>query len=172
MLTLLIMFSKPPILKGMTGLSWTELLMDLSNRVHWLGIDLSRAFRSGSNLSLPIRIMYPWGAMQWWKNVDYLLIAKPVAINHLRIRHDCARGYPLPVVCSSLWRPWSLLLQQGEVCLKFVRSGNKVFHLLVLICEYTLESISALHLNLQLSVMNSRPRKWFPTMSSGRLHLL
>ena len=34
MLTLLIMFSKPPILKGMTGLSWTELLMDLSNRVH------------------------------------------------------------------------------------------------------------------------------------------
>jgi hypothetical protein len=38
----------------------------------------------------------------------------------------------------------------------------------VLLVHYV-ESISTLHLNLQLSVMNSRSQKWFPTMSSERL---
>jgi hypothetical protein len=32
----------------------------------------------------------PSPALAMGKDVDYLLIAKPVATNHLRIRHDCA----------------------------------------------------------------------------------
>ena len=28
--------------------------------------------------------------LQWTKDVDYLLIAKPIAINHSEIRRDCA----------------------------------------------------------------------------------
>jgi hypothetical protein len=37
------------------------------------------------------------------KDVDYLLIAKPVAINHLGIRRDCATSYAtMPVAGSSL----------------------------------------------------------------------
>jgi len=51
----------------------------------------------GFNLSMPLRDEYPLGCLQWRKNVDYLLIAKPVAINHLRIRHDCATS----VGCSA-----------------------------------------------------------------------
>ena len=62
------------------------------------------------------------------KNVDYLLIAKPVALNHLRIRCGWALfmkwGRLLVVLsedhdlCCMLWL--------REVCLKFVRPGNKV----------------------------------------------
>ncbi len=32
--------------------------------------------------------------------VDYLLIAKPVAFNHLKIRRDCARSF---VDCAGCW---------------------------------------------------------------------
>jgi len=44
------------------------------------------------------------------ENVDYLLIAKSVAINHLGIHYDCCWHLRWPVVSSSLWRPWSLLV--------------------------------------------------------------
>lgn len=66
-------------------------------------------------------------------DADYLLIAKPVANNHLGIRRDCAVVFidfgRLLVVLSKgrhLGR-----LRPGEACSNCVRSGNKVFWPLV-----------------------------------------
>jgi hypothetical protein len=74
------------------------------------------------------------------KDVDCLLIAKPVATNYLGIRRDCAIVVRLwPVVGSSLQGPPSLLLDcdRGKRVPNCVRSGNKVFWPLVLgLCEY------------------------------------
>lgn len=46
--------------------------------------DLERTEPGGYGLSSQV----PW-CLHWKKDVDYLLIAKPVAINHLGIRRDC-----------------------------------------------------------------------------------
>jgi hypothetical protein len=49
------------------------------------------------------------------RDVDYLLIAKPVAFNHLGIRHDCAVSFVIRlVVGSSLSRPPFLLLMSDR----------------------------------------------------------
>ena len=48
------------------------------------------------------------------ENVDCLLVAKPVAINHLGIHYNCCWQFVKPVVSSSLWRPWSLLLPSDK----------------------------------------------------------
>ncbi len=52
-------------------------------------------------------------------------------------------------------------MRQGEVRLKFVRSGNKVFQLMALSIVSTLlvENIAWLQLNLRPLMTNSRPRK-------------
>lgn len=45
------------------------------------------------------------GMLAMWRDVDYLLMANPVAFNHLRIRRDCEAPVLkrlLPVVGSSL----------------------------------------------------------------------
>jgi hypothetical protein len=74
----------------------------------------------------------------WERDVDYLLIAKPVAFNHLGIRLDCALLLAMPVAGSSLRRPRSLLLsatgrtaseiceigEQGVSTVGFVRVSN------------------------------------------------
>ena len=58
----------------------------------------------------PIQVAYLL-VLAMLKDVGYLLIAIPVAFNHLGIRHDCATSLlMLLVIGSSLWRPWSLLL--------------------------------------------------------------
>ena len=72
-------------------------------------------------------------------DVDYLLIAKPVTFNLLGIRHDCAmlyKRYRLLVVLSE-GRHLCCCLRQGEVYLKFVRSGNKAAWLLTSTCPST-----------------------------------
>ena len=69
-------------------------------------------------------------------DVDYLLMAKPVTFNLLGIRHDCAtlhKCYRLLVVLSE-GRHLCCCLRQGEVYLKFVRSGNKAAWLLTSTC--------------------------------------
>ena len=69
-------------------------------------------------------------------DVDYLLMAKPVTFNLLGIRHDCAtlhKCYRLLVVISE-GRHLCCCLRQGEVYLKFVRSGNKAAWLLTSTC--------------------------------------
>jgi len=40
----------------------------------------------------PIQVAYLM-VLAMLKDVDYLLIDKPVAFNHLGIRHDCAASY-------------------------------------------------------------------------------
>ena len=70
-------------------------------------------------------------------DVDYLLMAKPVTFNLLGIRHDCAtlhKCYRLLVVLSE-GRHLCCCLRQGEVYLKFVRSGNKAAWLLTSTCQ-------------------------------------
>ena len=80
------------------------------------------------------------------KGVDYLLIAKPDAINHSGIRRDCATPF-------SRCRLLVVLTEGRDLCsqrtwradLKHVRSGNKVSVLLVHVREYaTAESDSVL----------------------------
>jgi hypothetical protein len=105
--------SSRPQTGGTTGWSWTELWMHLSIRLNWLGIG-SWPGNSGSRLWQflgPIKVEHlTMFAMR--KDVDYLLIAKPVAFNHLGIHRGCASSTAMrPAVGSSLWRPWSLLLK-------------------------------------------------------------
>lgn len=111
---------------GMTGLSWTELSMHLSNRLHWLGIDLSQAglveqFSFIGSLKVKYHLLW---CLQWKKSVDYLLIAKPVAINHSRIRRGC---------CDILWMICRLLVvlpEDHDLCC-FTVTGRSVSE----ICE-------------------------------------
>jgi hypothetical protein len=92
--------------------------------------------------------------------VDYLLIAKPVAINHLRIRHDCADIlWMLCWLCVVLFedhdlccslvtgRSVSEICEIGEQGVSFAGSD--------LLVHISMECISRLHLNLQLLMTNS-----------------
>ena len=115
---------------GMTGFSWSESLMYLSWQSVLTWDSLARQLRSENIFTFqPYTVKYFTKCLQWMENVDYLLIAKPVAINHLGIHCDCCRHFfcvdRLLVVlfeghdsCCFMW--------QEELCLKFVRSGNKV----------------------------------------------
>ncbi len=101
------------------------------------------------------------------KDVDCLLIAKPVATNYLGIRRDCAIVVRLwPVVGSSLQGPPSLLLDcdRGKRVPNCVRSGNKVFWPLVLDSASTFEeSVPCQRLNrYNLVNENSQCRKLAP----------
>lgn len=58
--------------------------------MYWLGIGLSWAFRIGLQPFLVRLVRYLSGVCAAEADVDFLLIAKPVATNHLRIRRDCA----------------------------------------------------------------------------------
>ena len=115
-------------------------------------------------------------------DVDYLLIAKPVAVNHSRIRRDCCVSKLLtPVVGSSHWRSRSLLFRrQGELYLKFVRSGNKAFWSLALRvaskASNCLNASRSCDWNTKIQLWNnenSRPRTWGESFTSiGRIALL
>jgi hypothetical protein len=69
-------------------------------------------------------------------DVDYLLIAKPVTFNLLGIRHGCATLHQCyrSLVVLSEGHHLCCCLRQGEVYLKFVRSGNKAAWLLTSTC--------------------------------------
>jgi hypothetical protein len=95
---------------GMTGFPWSESLMYLPWQSVLAWDSLTRQLEREYSLS-SLRSQVPYRCLQWTENVDYLLIAKPVAINHLGIHCDCCRHFLCwPVVGSSLWRPWFLLL--------------------------------------------------------------
>ena len=100
------------------------------------------------------------------KDVGYLLIAKPVAFNQLGIRHDCTVSFNLRLgqlfvvlfedhhFCCHRW--------QKTVCLKFVRSGNKVLQLLVfglLVCKSLCGTPFNVHDWIVNHLMNSGTRK-------------
>lgn len=57
--------------------------------------------------------------------MDYLLIAKPVAINHLRIRRDCC------VVSSGTFCRLLIVLSEGHDLCCFTATGRNVLE----ICE-------------------------------------
>lgn len=90
--------------------------MHLSIRLHWLGESRPGNWRIWKGPVPSAWVKHFLKCLQRQKDVDYLLMAKPVAFNHLRIRRDCCEKKChqwylfLPVVGSSLWRPWSLLL--------------------------------------------------------------
>jgi hypothetical protein len=71
--------------------------------------------------------------LQWEKDVDYLPMAKPVSqLTTRRSASTVCTIAVMPVDGSLHRRPWSLSHRgQGEVCLKFVRSGYKVIRLLI-----------------------------------------
>lgn len=64
-------------------------------------------------------------------NVDYLLIAKPEAISHLRIRRDCA------VVFSDFGRLLVVLFEDRHLCC-FTATVGSVFE----ICESGEQGVS------------------------------
>ena len=114
------------------------------------------------------------GCLHWRKNVDYLLIAKPVAINHLRIRRDCAKLiyllYRLLVVLSEGYdlccfvatgRSMLEICEIGEQGVSFVGSG--------LLVSFTAESFSKLQLNLQPFQRKLPTAKAACAVSIGRL---
>jgi hypothetical protein len=75
----------------------------------WEGVWAGR-FELASVFSCPTS-QIPFGVCAAEADVDCLPMAKPVAINHLRIRRDCAIVFGLwLVVGSSLQEPPSLLL--------------------------------------------------------------
>ena len=99
------------------------------------------------------QVEYLW-CLHWEKTVDYLLIAKPVAINHSRIRRDCAEQIQL------LYRLLVVLSEGYDLCC-FIVTGRSMLE----ICEigeqgvsfvgfelrvsFTAESLLMLQLNLQ-----------------------
>ena len=64
--------------------------MNLSNRVYWLGLCVELAAEKHSLFEAKDRVKQAFACLQWTRGVDYLLIAKPDATNHLGIRSDCA----------------------------------------------------------------------------------
>ena len=140
-----------------------ELLTHLSNKqgtLTWGGI---WATRVDSVFASQRRV--PTRCLQWRKNVDYLLIAKPVAINHLRIRHDCA---------DILWMLCRLcvVLSEGhdrccfysdrEKCVwNLWDRGTRCFICRLWFASTAMECISTSHLNLQLLMTNSHLWKRF-----------
>ena len=74
---------------GLAGWSWTECLMEPSDGVYALGIDLAGLLTSARMLSLN-QVGYHQ-VLAMLKVADYLLIAKPVASNQSGIRCDCAK---------------------------------------------------------------------------------
>ena len=111
--------------------------------------------------------------LQWMENVDYLPIAKPVAINHLGIHCDCCQhdSSVWPVVGSSLWKPWFLLLlcNKENWAWKLWDRGTRWSS-----CGFSCARLFQTKtptwaaINSSTSLMNSRPRKWPLVISSGR----
>jgi hypothetical protein len=103
------------------------------------------------------------------KNVDCLLIAKPVAFNTLedppRLMLFC---FGEPVVGSSLWRPWSLLSATGRSVSKICEIGEQGdLTLLAFDLQRNAWKCGGMHSGTKKvelfywpSKMNSRTRKW------------
>ena len=84
------------------------------------------------------------GCLQWRKNVDYLLIAKPVAINHLRIRHDCVD------ILWMLCRLCVVLSEDHDLCC-FSVTGRSVSE----ICEIGEQGVSSVGSDLLVQLWNA-----------------
>lgn len=96
------------------------------------------------------------------------------AISHLRIRYSC-RGcsteWP-PVVSSSLWRSWFLLLCDREKCPEICetgKQGDSVADLRLLVWHLVSDRFLWLPPNLSTNLMNSWPWKQQTAVSSGKL---
>ena len=113
------------------GLSWTELSWDRFEPCGVISIFASQ-------------IRVPTGCLQWRKNVDYLLIAKPVAINHLRIRHDCAD------ILWMIYRLCVVLSEDHDLCC-FSATGRNVSE----ICEIGEQGVSFAGSDLLVPLRNA-----------------
>jgi hypothetical protein len=76
--------------------------------------------------------------------VDYLLIAKPVAINHLRIRHDCAD------ILWMIYRLCVVLSEDHDLCC-FSATGRNVSE----ICEIGEQGVSFAGSDLLVPLRNA-----------------
>ena len=80
--------------------------------------------------------------------MDYLLIAKPVAINHLRIRRDCAKLIYL------LYRLLVVLSEGYDLCC-FVATGRSMLE----ICEIGEQGVSFVDYELLVRLLSERISK-------------
>ena len=76
--------------------------MDPSDGVYSLGIDDARQLRSNHELLFSLLTSRVRNVVLAVVNdADYLLMAKPVAVNHLGIRRDCATSVEMLLVAGS-----------------------------------------------------------------------